>query len=183
MNHDLEMPLIEIKTINNRILLDIRYATENNFTGHRVYSVEHCYVLPIVAEKLSRIQNKLEALGLGLKIYDAFRPKSAQLKFWELVPDERYIANPAKGSRHTRGTTVDVTLVDKEGQELEMPTPFDDFSESAHRNNMECSTTAIQNRALLERMMVEEDFEPLPTEWWHFDLKDWRSYPELDLEF
>lgn len=175
--------LVEMGSFDPRILIDLRYATANNFTGHKVYSSVHCYLLPTVAQRLSRIQSKLEAMGLGLKIYDAFRPKSAQAKFWELVPDERYVANPAKGSRHTRGTTVDLTLVDKDGNELEMPTPFDEFSERAHRNYMGCSQAAIDNRALLERLMVEEEFEPLPTEWWHFDIVGWRSYKELDLEF
>lgn len=183
MNQNSEFELVELKQVNAKIRIDLRYATENNFTGHKVYSTEHCYVLPIVAEKLSRIQTRLEQQGLGLKVYDGYRPKSAQAQFWALVPDERYVANPAKGSRHTRGTTVDVTLVDNNGDELEMPTAFDDFSEKAHRNNMSCSHAAVQNRALLEKMMVDEGFEPLPTEWWHFDLIGWRSYKELDLEF
>jgi D-alanyl-D-alanine dipeptidase len=183
MNNNPPSELVDIQSVNPSIVIDMRYATENNFTGHKVYSAAVCYALPMVAEKLSRIQTQLENQGLGLKVYDCFRPKSAQKKFWELVPDERYVANPAKGSRHTRGTTVDLTLVDKAGKELEMPSAFDDFSEKAHRNYMECSKEAIQNRELLERMMVNEGFEPLPTEWWHFDLIGWRSHHELDLEF
>lgn len=182
MNNNNET-LVNIKQVNPRILIDMRYATSNNFTGHRVYSKDICLALPIVADKLSRIQTELEKQGLGLKVYDCFRPKSAQQKFWELVPDERYVSNPAKGSRHTRGTTVDLTLVDRDGNELEMPSGFDDFSEKAHRSFMACSAKAVRNRALLEKLMVSEGFEPLPTEWWHFDLTGWRSYPELELEF
>jgi len=183
MNTNKNELLINITQAHPRIRVDMRYATDNNFTGQTVYSADVCLARPVVVDKLSRIQTKLEMQGLGLKVYDCFRPKSAQQKFWDLVQDERYVFNPAKGSRHTRGTAVDLTLVDKFGNELEMPSVFDDFSEKSHRSFMACSPTAIQNRALLERMMVDEGFEPLPTEWWHFDLVGWRSFAELDLEF
>lgn len=183
MNNKTNKPLVNIQQTHPRIRIDMRYATTNNFTGHRVYSADVCLTLPIVGEKLARIQTKLEQQELGLKVYDCFRPKSAQQKFWDLVQDERYVSNPAKGSRHTRATAVDLTLVDKDGNELEMPSVFDDFSEKSHRNFMACTPAAIKNRALLEKLMVAEGFEPLTTEWWHFDLASWRSYPELDLEF
>jgi D-alanyl-D-alanine dipeptidase len=178
-----EFKLVDISKVNSDIVIDMRYATENNFTNTVVYGDNVCYALPNVAAKLSNVQKALEEKGLGLKVYDCFRPKSAQQKFWDLVPDEKYVSNPAKGSRHTRGTTVDVTLVDKDGNELEMPSEFDDFTEKAHRTYKDCSEKAKENSQLLEDLMVKEGFEPLPTEWWHFDLEGWRDYSEIDYEF
>jgi D-alanyl-D-alanine dipeptidase len=120
-------------------------------------------------------------MGLGLKVWDGFRPMAAQWKFWELVPDERYVSDPRKGGRHTRGTAVDLTLITKEGQELLMPSEFDDFSEKAHRDYKEAPLEAIWNRELLREVMESHGFEGLPSEWWHFDLKGWKDYPPLDL--
>ncbi len=100
---------------------------------------------------------------------------------WKILPDERYVADPGKGSRHNRGCAVDVTLVDMQGVEQEMPTPFDDFSEKAHRDYADLSPLALHNRQILEKAMTEEDFIPFPTEWWHFDDPQWESHPVLDV--
>jgi D-alanyl-D-alanine dipeptidase len=116
-------------------------------------------------------------------MYDCYRPLSVQKKFWALVPDERYVANPAKGSRHNRGMAVDLTVVDREGRELAMPTPYDDFTERAHRDFMNLSPEQLRNRELLEKVMVKHGFEPFPTEWWHFDFKGWEAYPVMDTPF
>jgi D-alanyl-D-alanine dipeptidase len=106
-----------------------------------------------------------------LKVYDCYRPPEVQKKFWALVPDERYVANPVKGSKHSLGAAVDLTLVDRRGRELEMPTRYDDFTERAHRDYMKLPRRAIRNRALLREVMVRHGFVPLPTEWWHFDYR------------
>ncbi len=169
--------LVDIHTVNSHIRLDIRYATENNFTHRKVYSEAVCRLRTGTAAKLSAVQKELEGMGLGLKVFDCYRPLDVQRKFWALMPDERYVANPAKGSRHNRGAAVDLTLVNAAGAELEMPTAFDDFTEKAHRDYRALPASAIKNRDLLERVMKKHGFVPLPTEWWHFDDADWERYP------
>lgn len=175
--------LVDIRAVNPRIRLDIRYATANNFTRAQVYDEAHCFLQPDVARRLSAVHQDLKAKGLGLKVYDCYRPLSVQKKFWALVPDERYVANPAKGSRHNRGASVDLTLVDTAGREVAMPTPYDDFTTKAHRDAKDLPAEAIRNREILEKAMVRRGFLPLPTEWWHFDAPDWERYPVLDIPF
>jgi zinc D-Ala-D-Ala dipeptidase len=170
--------LVDITKINSSIRLDIRYATANNFTHKAVYTQAKCYLRKATAEKLSHVQQELEKQNLGLKVFDGYRPRSVQYIFWRLVPDERYVAHPQKGSRHNRGTAVDVTLVDKQGKELFMPTEFDDFTQKAHRNYTKLAPEQIKNRTLLEQVMTKHGFVGLSTEWWHFnDL----SHPEAEL--
>lgn len=161
--------------------MDLKYATTDNFTGHIVYHFECCLLLKEAALQLRDVQAELEAVGLGLKIWDGFRPVAAQWKFWELMPDERYVSDPRKGGRHTRGTAVDVTLITKDGQELLMPSEFDDFSEKAHHDYMEVSDEAIANREFLREIMERHGFIGLPTEWWHFDLAGWQDHPPVDI--
>jgi D-alanyl-D-alanine dipeptidase len=175
--------LVDIQTVAPHIKLDMRYATNNNFTKTTIYPVARCYLHSSTAERLARVQAQLEARGLGLKLYDCYRPLSAQRKFWSLVHDERYVANPAKGSRHNRGAAVDLTLVNDKGEELDMPSAFDDFTKRAHRDYMDTTKTAIDHREALERAMVKQGFSPMPTEWWHFDDPDWKQYPILDIDF
>ncbi len=175
--------LVDIATVNPRIYRDIRYATENNFTRQKVYERAVCYLRPAVAEKLSRVQQELERSGLGLKVYDCYRPHSVQRRFWELMPDERYVADPAQGSNHNRGAAVDLTLVDSQGRELPMPSEFDDFTDRAHHSNADVSETVKANRERLQRVMVKNGFLPLPTEWWHYDDNECARYPILDVSF
>lgn len=176
--------LVAVTSVNSRIRLDIRYATTNNFTGRKVYPCVKAYLHKSTAVKLDNVQKKLESKDFGLKVYDAYRPLSVQKIFWKIVPDERYVADPAKGSRHNRGSAVDVTLVELEsGKELEMPSGYDDFTERAHYAYTNLSPEAISNRALLRATMTECGFVPLETEWWHFDDSDWTNYPILDVNF
>ena len=172
---------VDIEKVIPGVLVDIVYATEKNFSGQVVYPVAKCFLRPKVAEKLKRIQKKLFEKGLALKIFDGYRPLSVQKIFWSLVPDDRYVAPPDKGSKHNRGAAVDVTLVNREGKELLMPSLFDELNHKAHRDFMDCSLEAIHNRELLEGVMKEEGFIPLPTEWWHFDDADWADYPIEDI--
>jgi D-alanyl-D-alanine dipeptidase len=177
--------LVDMATFCPDIVLDIRYATDNNFTGKKVYSHAKCYLLRSTAEKLKEVQKHLKKFGVGLKIYDGFRFQQAQELLWQVYPDKRYVANPAKGSCHTRGCAVDVTLIKLEdGKELAMPTKFDDFTKQAHRNYMDLPQEAIANRQLLEDVMTKFGFVGLPTEWWHFDDANWEQCPLLrDLTF
>jgi len=174
--------LVAVTSINNCIRLDIRYATTNNFTGKQVYPCAKAYLHKLTAVKLDNVQKKLKSKDFGLKVYDAYRPLSVQKIFWAIMPDERYVADPEKGSRHNRGSAVDVTLVElQSGRELEMPSGYDDFTAQAHYACTNLPPAAISNRALLRATMSECSFVPFETEWWHFDDADWESYPILDI--
>lgn len=172
--------LVDVKSFIPTIQVDLKYATTDNFTGEIVYDFHHCLLRKEAALKLRDVQAELQTRDLGLKIWDGFRPMSAQWKFWELIPDERYVSDPRKGGRHTRGTAVDVTLITKDGQELLMPSDFDDFSEKAHQDYKGANNEAIKNRELLKKTMERHGFVGLPTEWWHFDLVGWQNFPPLD---
>ncbi|MBS0604629.1 MAG: D-alanyl-D-alanine dipeptidase [Verrucomicrobia bacterium] len=180
MSQSQDSDLVDIHSINPRILVDIRYATSNNFVGRPVYTRAKCFLRRKVALKLDAIQSQLEKIGLGLKLWDGYRPLSVQKVFWELMPDDRYVAPPDVGSRHNRGAAVDLTLVDKQGRELLMPTDFDDFTQKAHRDYERLPKEVIYNRMLLENIMLEHGFIPLPTEWWHFDDAEGEKYPIED---
>ena len=172
--------LVDLESFIPRVQIELRYATPDNFSGQAVYSFNRCLLLKDVALRLRDVQAELETIGLGLKIWDGFRPLSVQWKFWELVPDERYVSDPRKGGRHTRGTAVDVTLVTAGGEELAMPSEFDDFSERAHRDYMGASEEAIQNREFLEKIMGKHGFIGLPSEWWHFDYVGWEKFSPIE---
>lgn len=172
--------LVNIQSVIPQIQIELRYATSNNFTGQIVYSSYECLPLKETALRLADVQAELEQSGLGLKIWDGYRPMAAQWKFWELVPDERYVADPREGGRHTRGTAVDLTLVNAEGKELSMPSGFDDFSEKAHRDYRGATPEEIGNRELLRTVMEKHGFSGVPEEWWHFDLVGWENYPPIE---
>ena len=180
--------LVDVTTVDPTIRLDLRYATPDNFTGVAVYPVARCLLRRDAAERLARVQRRLQADGFGLLVWDCYRPLGVQERFWALVPDERYVARPQRengrpvaGSKHNRGAAVDVTLVDASGRPLEMPTGFDDFSERAHRGAANLKPAARANAARLESAMTAEGFQPLPTEWWHFDAPGWQAYDLLDV--
>jgi D-alanyl-D-alanine dipeptidase len=174
--------LVPLESVKPPILSEVRYATHNNFTGEALYPLPRLFLHQDTARALERVQRDLRKRGLGLKIWDAYRPLQVQQKMWNLIRDERYVSNPAKNKgRHTRGTAVDVTLVDHLGRELPMPSDFDDFTDRAHRNYGGGSQAQRRNRKLLEDVMSKHGFIGYPTEWWHFDLKNWEKYPPLDI--
>lgn len=174
---------VEINKLNPNIQLDIRYATKNNFLKEAVYPEARCFLRYKAAVKLDSIQKELEQIGLGLKIFDGYRPLSVQKKMWQVLPDSRYVANPANGSRHNRGAAVDLTLVDSTGNELKMPTPFDSFEEQAHHDYVFKDKEIMQNRRILRNVMEKYGFTPIKTEWWHYDLKGWQNYNIEDISF
>lgn len=179
-----KIDFVELIKVNSNIRLDIKYATDDNFTKKCVYTQAKCYLRQEVAQKLNGVQQELEQQGLGLKVFDGYRPRSVQYKFWELVPIPGYVADPNKGSKHNRGSAVDLTIIRlSDNQELEMPSEFDEFSEKAHREYEAMKPEAAKNCKLLEDLMVKHGFIPLPTEWWHFDDADWEKYELLDISF
>lgn len=175
-------PLVDLTKLDSTIVIDMKYATTDNFLGKKVYNSARCLLRKSVAERLIRVQRRLQKMGLGLKIWDAYRPLSVQRKFWEYCPDPRYVAPPEKGSRHNRGAAVDVTLVDAMGNELEMPTRFDDFSKRAASDSPDVSPVARKNRKILIDAMTAEGFKGISSEWWHYDAPGYLKYPILDIQ-
>lgn len=172
-----------VKTVPG-IVLDIRYATNNNFTHKKVYTSARAFARLKVARALAQAERELSASGLGLKVYDAYRPYAATLLFWDIIHDTAYVASPAGGSRHNRGCAVDVSLIDlKTGKELVMPTPFDDFTVKAGATYAQIPEEAAKNRKLLIDIMSKYGFSVYPSEWWHFDFKGWKDYELMDLSF
>jgi D-alanyl-D-alanine dipeptidase len=183
---DSTLKLVELRSIMPSVVYDLRYATHNNFTGQPLYprSTRVCFLRLPAAKSLQLVLHKLASKGLGLKIYDAYRPYSVTVKFWELIKDERYVAHPAKGSGHNRGTAVDLTIIDlRTKRELDMGTGYDDFSEKAHHSYTQLSKEVAENRKLLRTLMTEAGFVIFETEWWHYSLPDATRFDLLDLSF
>ncbi len=168
--------LVAVRDYIPGILVELKYATADNFTGQVIYDFQEAYLRYGTVKKLAQVQESLGEIGLGLKIWDSFRPVSAQFRLWEACPDPTYVANPQLGySNHSRGNAVDVTLVDSQGNELEMPTGFDDFSALADRDYSDCGETAAENAQLLQSVMESYGFAGYFGEWWHF--ADETTYP------
>ncbi len=161
--------IVLVKDYIPDILTELKYATSDNFTGQVIYPFQDVYLRYGTVKKLKAVQETFGEVGLRLKIWDGFRPVSAQFALWEVCPDDTYVADPRKGySNHSRGNAVDVTLVDRDGNELIMPTAFDDFSGKADRNYAECTETERENAELLETIMERYGFKGYYGEWWHF---------------
>lgn len=172
------MTLIAISEIAHNVEIDLRYATSDNFTGQSVYARADCY-LHTDAEKCLREAVKLAATqGWRLRIYDAFRPSESQWKLWNHTPDPEFLADPRRGSPHSRGVAVDVTLIDHAtGEALDMGTGFDAFTQLSHHGNSEISTEAQHNRFLLMGLMTTAGWDFYRNEWWHYQLFNSRDYP------
>jgi len=176
-----ETELVDVLSIDSSFVIDLKYATEENFLQKPVYKTQKCYLLKPAALMLSEANSQLKKHGLKIKIFDGYRPHSVQKLMWELVPNSMYVADPAKGSSHNRGCAVDVTLVDSLGNELLMPTGFDDFTEKAHHDFMDLPEEAIKNRELLKKIMVDAGFIPLQSEWWHYSTPGCSDNEILDM--
>ena len=182
---DPEKAMIELKTVVPTIIYDLRYATKNNFTGKRLYlkNTRHTFLRTMPASALAKVQKELNEKGLVIKVFDVYRPYAVSKKFWNLVHDDRYVADPAKGSLHNRGLAIDMTLVDtKTGKELQMGTGFDDFTEKAHPDHTQFPDEILANRKILRSVMEKNGFVQFPTEWWHYSWPDNRNYETLDIE-
>jgi D-alanyl-D-alanine dipeptidase len=186
--------LVNVKEFIPDIVLDLKYNTVDNFLSQKLYTTDECYVAHNMVERLIIIQDSLRNIrshdgisypqGLGLKIWDGYRPRAVQYLMWEILPDPTYVANPSSGSSHNRGAAVDVTLVDlSTGAELEMPTYFDDFSEMAWHTYMNLPPNVLANRTLLKNMMTQIGGLSLYNqEWWHYSYSSATSFPLLDFQ-
>lgn len=176
--------LVELTALDRTIRLDIRYAGANNFLGRAVYDEARAFLQRPAAEALARAHRALRQEGYGLLVFDAYRPWSVTKLFWDETPPAKraFVADPGQGSKHNRGTAVDLTLYDLAmGREVEMPSAYDEFSERAHPGYAGGTPEQRARRDRLRQAMEEEGFSVEPNEWWHFNWKDWRSYPILDV--
>ena len=158
-------------TQKDKVVLDIRYATKNNFVKEAVYPCGKCFLKKDVAVALKKVNERLLSKGYQLRLFDCYRPKPVQQKLWNKVPNPNYVANPAKGSMHNRGTAVDLSLSDLKGNEMDMGTPYDFFGKEAHSDYTNLSKAVLDRRALLKKEMEAAGFQSIRTEWWHFSFK------------
>lgn len=177
--------MVDIKIFIPKIKLDLKYATDQNFMHQKLYPpVKTTFLRKPAAENLKKVVNELKMQNLSIKIFDAYRPYSVTEQMWEKVKDDRYAADPSKGSGHNRGVAVDLTLIDlKTGKELPMGTGFDNFSDTAHPDFTGLSSEILNNRILLKSIMEKYGFKQLSTEWWHFYLPNSSSFELIDIPF
>lgn len=171
------MALIEINEQTHDVILDIKYATTDNFTGAPVYSQPHCYLHEEAEDLLQKAIILAGNLGYRFRIFDAFRPSEAQWKLWNHTPDPEFLADPRRGSPHSRGAAIDLTLMDENNQDLDMGTGFDEFSPLSHHGNLNISVEAQKNRALLMGIMTTAGWDFYRNEWWHYQLFNARRLP------
>lgn len=179
-----ELELVSVDKVVPGVVLDIRYATTNNFMGTQIYDQARAYARKPVAEALAKAQSDFKQHGVGIKIYDAYRPYKATVKFYETYRDTTYVASPYRGSRHNRGCALDMTIIDlKTGLEIPMPTEFDSFKKEAWPSTPVKDPVIRKNRELLISIMEKNGFKVNSSEWWHFDFVGWQKYDVLDIDF
>ncbi|MGH6990885.1 MAG: D-alanyl-D-alanine dipeptidase [Stellaceae bacterium] len=173
------MSLIEITPERHGVVLSIAYASADNFTGRPVYQRAGCYLHDDAARRLDRAVELARPLGLRLKIFDAFRPSEAQWALWHFRPDPEFLADPKRGSPHSRGVAVDLTLIDGDGNDLDMGTGFDAFTPRSHHGNTDIAPAAQRNRLMLLGLMSVAGWDFYGNEWWHYQLFEAKRYPLL----
>ncbi len=172
--------LVNLNNKNSEIILDLRYATTNNFTNKILYKNKECLIHKVAYEHLCIAEDIAKKLGYKLKIFDAYRPVNVQKKLWDILPDANFIAPPKKGSPHSRGVAVDLTLVDGNNNELDMGTEFDEFSRLSYHGCFDISRESYKNRLLLLGIMTDSGWDFFRNEWWHYQLFNSKKYPIID---
>jgi D-alanyl-D-alanine dipeptidase len=178
--------LVEVVRLDPTIKLDIRYATTNNFLGTPVYTEARAFLQRPAAEAVVRANHELKSQGYGLIIHDGYRPWYVTNIFWDavLADKKNFVADPAKGSMHNRGCAVDISLYDlKTGSEVTMPSGYDEMTDRAFADYAGGTAEERARRAVLRQAMEKQGFAVIPDEWWHFDYKDWKQYPILNVRF
>jgi D-alanyl-D-alanine dipeptidase len=163
---------VNIKDYSSDFILDMKYATEDNFLKTKVYDCESCFSRLKTVKSLIEANDEFKRKGYKIKIFDCYRPIDVQKKMWAIVPDVNYVANPTRGSIHNRGGAVDITLVDENGIELEMGTAFDFFGIESSHDYRDFPRKILKNRRLLKKIMTRNNFESYDSEWWHYNLID-----------
>lgn len=179
-----EAGLVDVASVSSlNVFVDLRYATENNFTGKKIYDSAKCYLHKDAVEGLKKAVRlaALEKEPFTFCLWDCYRPRAAQQKLWDAVPNPSYVAPPKKGSRHSRGMAVDLTPCDFNGNPLEMPTGFDSFSQRAHMDFYDLPEAVLRRRETLKKIMTAAGFTYTRTEWWHFDKTGWKQKPLLNI--
>ena len=160
-----------LKSLSSDFVFDMKYATPDNFLKQAVYDCGECYLRKKTAEALVKANEEFKTLGYRIKLFDCYRPLEVQKKMWKVLPGTHYVANPAKGSKHNRGAAVDLTLIDKDGKELDMGTPFDFFGEKAHHTCTTLPKKVLENRKLLKDILNKYNFKSIYSEWWHYEYR------------
>jgi D-alanyl-D-alanine dipeptidase len=176
--------LVNLETFIPGIVLDIRYATDNNFMKEKVYTLAKAYARKPVAEALKKAQADFKKLGYSIKVFDGYRPYAATVKFYESYRDTTYVASPYRGSRHNRGCAIDMTIVDlKTGEDVPMPTEYDSFKKEAWPSTPVKDPIIKKNRDLIISVMQKHGFKVNSSEWWHFDFIGWQKFEVMDISF
>ena len=160
-----------LRSLSNDFVFDMKYATPDNFLKQAVYDCGECYLRKSTAKALVKANEEFKLLGYRIKLFDCYRPLSVQKKMWKILPGTHYVANPAKGSKHNRGAAVDLTLVDAQGKELDMGTPFDFFGKKAHHTCTTLPKKVLENRKLLKDVLNKYNFKSIFSEWWHYEYR------------
>ena len=163
------------------LVIEIRYATEQNITGKKIYVDKRAWLREETIRKLAQVARELEEKGYRLVLWDGWRPAFAQKALWAAKPDGRFLTPPNRISRHTRGTSVDVSLADRNGKILEMPSDHDEFTDRADEDFSDVPKEVAQRARLLRKAMFRAGFSGVPDEWWHYDLRDWASYEPIEV--
>ena len=182
----LKPDLVDLHKFDPRVMLDIRYATADNFAKQQVYKEPRAFLQRPAAEALRRAHDRLQAQGYGLIVYDAYRPWSVTKIFWDITPQSQkdFVADPAKGSRHNRGCAVDISLYDlKTSKPVEMPTDYDEFTDRAYPTYAGGTEAGRKHREILRAALEAENFKVYAFEWWHFDFQGWERYPIMNVGF
>lgn len=162
---------VRLKDLSPDFVYELKYATPDNFLKQAVYDCGECYLRKSTAEALVKANEAFKQLGYRIKLFECYRPLSVQKKMWKILPGTHYVANPAKGSKHNRGAAVDLTLVDAQGKELNMGTPFDFFGKEAHHTYTEHPKEVLENRKLLKETLDKFNFKSIYSEWWHYEYR------------
>ena len=160
-----------LRSLSDDFVFDMKYATPDNFLKQAVYDCGECYLRKSTAKALVKANEEFKSLGYRIKLFDCYRPLSVQKKMWKILPGTHYVANPAKGSKHNRGAAVDLTLVDAQGKELDMGTPFDFFGKKAHHTCTTLPKKVLENRKLLKDVLNKYNFKSIFSEWWHYEYR------------
>ncbi len=174
---------VNVKNISSHFILDMKYATSDNFLNEIVYPCAQCYVRKEVAKALISAYRDFLEQGYRIKFFDCYRPYSVQKKMWKIFPNPGYVADPKGGSIHNRGAALDITLTDIYGNEIDMGTDFDYFGRESHHSYLRLSDTVILNRKLLRNVMEKNGFKSIRTEWWHYNYTGIRKFNVSDFRW